>query len=101
MGVAFASFLSPYHMQKQAPHTKEITKLDSHANNMLGPQVIMLSPANIVQGFVFWGGGGHGQSGLEGLCLDEIARWLTDWPDEERRKSEITEGVSIEQCGGG
>ena len=34
-------------MQKQAPHTKEITKLDSHANNMLGPQVIMLSPANI------------------------------------------------------
>ena len=36
-------------MQKQAPQTKEMTKLDNQANNMLGPQVIMLSPANIFE----------------------------------------------------
>ena len=45
-------------MQKQAPQMKDRTKLESQASIMLGPQVIMDRPANILS---IW----HTEEGVE------------------------------------
>ena len=46
--ICVVTFLPKCHIQKQAPQTKERTKVETQASIMLGPQLSMLSMLNIL-----------------------------------------------------
>ena len=62
--ICTVTFVAGCHIQKQAPQTKERTKVESQASIMLGPQLSMLSMLNISCKF-------RGRGRERGVCKEE------------------------------